>query len=251
MGQQQAETSQVAAAVTEMSATVQEVAKNAAQAAESARQASQATNHGQQVMDENMTSTTALAEEVDGAAKVIEQLGSDSQKISMVLDVIKDIADQTNLLALNAAIEAARAGEHGRGFSVVADEVRTLASRTQTSTEEIQGMIVSLQSGAENAVRVMEQGRGRAETNVEQATRANEALTEIATAVATISDMNVQIASAAEEQSAVTEEISGNVNKINIAAEQALEGTSKTSQSSEELAKLAAGLSSVVQRFKM
>ncbi len=251
MNTQQAETNQVATAVTEMSATVQEVASNAVLAADAAVQANRSAQDGQQVMAENMEATSSLAGEILQAADVVQTLSSDTDSIGVVLDVIRDIADQTNLLALNAAIEAARAGEHGRGFAVVADEVRTLASRTQQSTEEIQEMIQRLQGGAKNAVSAMERGSHRATANVEQASKAAEALTEIVGAVTTISDMNTQIASAAEEQSAVTEEITRNINNINDAAEHALDNSREAASAGEALAGLAEDLHLIVHKFKM
>ena len=250
MNTQQAETNQVATAVTEMSATVQEVASNAVLAADAAAQANRSALDGQQVMAENMAATSALAGEISQAADVVQTLSSDTDSIGVVLDVIRDIADQTNLLALNAAIEAARAGEHGRGFAVVADEVRTLASRTQQSTAEIQAMIQRLQTGATNAVSAMEQGSNRAAANVEQASKAAAALTEIVGAVTTISDMNTQIASAAEEQSAVTEEITRNINNINDAAENALNNSQEAADTGEALAGLAKDLHLIVHKFK-
>ncbi len=247
---QQAETDQVATAMSEMSTTVRVVAGNAAQAAEAARQASQAAETGQQVVTQTTASIRALADEVVKATKVIHQLETSSENIGTVLDVIKGIAEQTNLLALNAAIEAARAGEQGRGFAVVADEVRTLAQRTQQSTQDIRGMIEGLQSGARDAVHAMEQSRTRAENSVQQAAQAAISLEAITQAVATINDMNIQIASAAEEQSATTEEINRNVVNISQIAEQTAQGAQETANTIGELTKEVVKLQHLVMRFQ-
>ncbi|MHB8473486.1 MAG: methyl-accepting chemotaxis protein [Gammaproteobacteria bacterium] len=249
--QQQAEIDQVATAVNEMVATVQEVARNAEQAAHAAQEADQSAKSGALVATEAMGGIDALVNEVERSAGAIRELEAESENIGMVLDVIKGIAEQTNLLALNAAIEAARAGEQGRGFAVVADEVRTLASRTQKSTQEIHTMIERLQSGASNAVKVMEKARAQGKKGVDQVEKAAESLAMIAGAVATINDMNTQIASAAEEQSAVAEEINRNVVNISQAAVQSAAGSQQTASSSEDLARLAAQLQSLVGRFKM
>ncbi len=212
--EQKGEVDQVATAMTEMSATVHEVARNATEAAEAAQRADEETGKGKMVVSQAIEAIDLLANEVNDAAQVIHRLEQDSDEIGAVLDVIRGIAEQTNLLALNAAIEAARAGEQGRGFAVVADEVRTLAQRTQQSTQEIQNMIERLQSGAQDAVKAMEQGRSRAQVGVEQAAEAGVSLETIAQAVGTISDMNTQIATAAEEQSVVAEEINLNIVSI-------------------------------------
>ncbi|MBT8438375.1 MAG: methyl-accepting chemotaxis protein, partial [Gammaproteobacteria bacterium] len=212
--QQREQTGQVATAITQMTATVQEVASNANSAAESARQADQNAQTGQSVVSDTINSIQALASEIETGANVIHELEKDAEAIGSVLDVIRGIAEQTNLLALNAAIEAARAGEQGRGFAVVADEVRTLASRTQESTTEIQEMIDSLQAQARAAVKAITQGQDKTRTSVDKASNAGEALNAIADSVATITDMNIQIASASEHQSTVAEEI--NMNVVNI-----------------------------------
>ena len=209
--EQKDEVDKVATAMTQMSATVHEVARNATEAAEAAQRADEETSKGKMVVSQAIEAIDLLANEVNEAAQVIHRLEQDSDEIGAVLDVIRGIAEQTNLLALNAAIEAARAGEQGRGFAVVADEVRTLAQRTQQSTQEIQNMIERLQSGAQDAVKAMEQGRSRAQVGVEQAAEAGTSLETIAQAVGTISDMNTQIATAAEEQSVVAEEINLNI----------------------------------------
>jgi len=191
-----------------------------------------------------------LASEVENAADVIDKLRQDSENIGTVLDVIKGIAEQTNLLALNAAIEAARAGEQGRGFAVVADEVRTLASRTQESTQEIQEMIERLQSRSSDAVNVMEQGRSRAEKTVDQAAMAGDSLDAITNSVASINEMNTLIAAASEEQSSVSEEINRNVVNINSLADDSVQGAQQTTSESEALAALAQRLQDLVSQFK-
>jgi len=251
VAEQQLQTDQVVSAVTEMAATVQEVARSAENAADAARIADERVKEGNQIVTATITSINELAREVEGAAEVIHGLETESQEIGSVLDVIRDIAEQTNLLALNAAIEAARAGEQGRGFAVVADEVRTLASRTQTSTQEIQSMIERIQQSAGNAVSTMESGRTQTLTSVEQATKAGEALKAINQSVGTISDMNAQIASAAEEQSAVAEEINRNMVEIRQITEQTAGGAKQTASESEELSNAANHLGSMVTRFKL
>jgi len=251
MQQQQSEIDQIATAMHEMATTVQEVARNAAAAADAAHKADDEAKSGQRVVTQTVEAIDAVAHEVEAAAEVIHKLDADSTSIGTVLDVIRGIAEQTNLLALNAAIEAARAGEQGRGFAVVADEVRTLATRTQESTQEIRKMIERLQSGAKNAVLVMEQGRSKAQVSVQQAARAGTSLDTIASAVGAISDMNAQIASAAEEQGAVAEEINRNIVNISQIANQTASGAEQTATASAELARLAARLQSVVSKFKV
>lgn len=248
---QQSETQQVATAMNEMSATVQEVAKNAASAATEAQEADQQAKNGYDVVNETVQTINSLATEVKNTSEVIERLKGDSLSIGAVLDVIRDIAEQTNLLALNAAIEAARAGEQGRGFAVVADEVRTLASRTQQSTQEINEMIERLQSGANEAVLVMEQGTAKAENTVEQASKAGEALDSITQVVDNIKAMNMQIASAADEQSATAEEINRNIVNISEVADETSTGAQQTANASDELARLAVDLQEKVDRFQI
>ncbi|NHZ69797.1 MAG: methyl-accepting chemotaxis protein, partial [Thermotogales bacterium] len=248
---QKSEIDQVATAMTEMAATVQEVARNAATAAGAARDANEEAGSGKRVVKETIQAINSLAGEVQSASDVINQLAADSEAIGGVLDVIRGIAEQTNLLALNAAIEAARAGEQGRGFAVVADEVRTLAQRTQTSTQEIQSMIEKVQSGARNAVNVMESGREQAAGSVSKAGEAGTSLETINSAVSAINDMNMQIASAAEEQSAVAEEINRNIVNIGIVADETADGSNKIANANEDLVRLGGQLQSIVSMFKV
>jgi methyl-accepting chemotaxis protein len=251
MNQQLADTGQVATAINQMSATVQEVAHNAGVAAEAASKADTTFEDGKQVIDGVINSIGDLAGEVESASAVIQQLEAESQGIGAVLDVIKGIAEQTNLLALNAAIEAARAGEQGRGFAVVADEVRTLAGRTQNSTREIEEMISKLQSGTASAVKVMQGGKEMTQVGVEQAAAAGKALNTINEAVAQISGMNAQIAKAADEQNSVTDEINRSIVNINQVAEQSAAGAEQTAAASEDLARLADQLKLLVDRFEV
>jgi methyl-accepting chemotaxis protein len=247
---QQSEIEQVATAMHEMTTTVQEVAHSATGAAQAAQQADQEAAVGKRVVGQTVEVIDALAHEVEKAATVIRQLEQDSDKIGGVLEVIRSIAEQTNLLALNAAIEAARAGEQGRGFAVVADEVRTLASRTQQSTTEIQGMIEKLQSGSSNAMKVMEASCSQARKGVEQVAQAGASLDCITRSVATINDMNAQIASAAEEQSSVAEDINRTIVTVSEVAEQVSVGAQQTAATSEELARLAEQLQGMVGQFR-
>jgi len=249
--QQQQDIEQVAAAINEMSATVQEVSNNAHSAAESANKANDDSSSGQRIVAETVSVMNNLANEVESAAGVIHELEKESESIGTVLDVIKSIAEQTNLLALNAAIEAARAGEQGRGFAVVADEVRTLAQRTQQSTSEIESMISKLQSSAGNAVVTMERGRDSTRQGVEKANEAGVALTSITEAVADINDINAQIASASEEQSSVAEEINRSITQISEVAEQTADASQQNHTASGELAQLSDSLQHLVASFKV
>lgn len=248
--QQQSETEQVATAMNEMTVTVQEVARHATEASGAAQSADNEAHAGKSVVEQTVGSINVLASEIENATGVISKVESDSESIGAVLEVIRGVADQTNLLALNAAIEAARAGEQGRGFAVVADEVRTLASRTQESTQEIQAVIARLQEGSRQAVQAMESSRQRSQESVEQAAHAGESLDAITRAVTTISDMNMQIANAAAEQSGVAEEINKNVVNISHVVQQTADGAQQTSASSTELARLAGELQALVSQFK-
>jgi aerotaxis receptor len=249
--QQQSEIDQVATAINEMSATVHEVAQTTTTAAEAAHKADQEAKEGATVATESKDGIEKLVADVQKAAGVIKQLEKETDSIGSVLDVIRGIAEQTNLLALNAAIEAARAGEAGRGFAVVADEVRTLASRTQDSTQEIDAMIERLQTGAGDAVQAMNLAQSGAQSNAEQVELLAESLASISNAVQIINDMNTQIATAAEEQNAVAEEVSRNISNISTVAEQTSTASKETSRATEHLIQEATKLHTIVRQFGM
>jgi len=242
---------QVAAALNELSMSVQEIANNASDGATKAKDADTVASDGRQVVNTTIETINHLAGEVDKAADVMEKLKADSNNIGVVLDVIKGIAEQTNLLALNAAIEAARAGEQGRGFAVVADEVRTLASRTQQSTSEIRSMIERLQEGAEHATTTMVEGRKQAQASVAQAANAGDSLNKITEVVATISDMNMLIASGVEEQSATVESLNHNIMSISRAAEESAVTANNSALAGEQLREIAYTLQQTVGQFKL
>ncbi|HEB57429.1 MAG TPA: methyl-accepting chemotaxis protein [Gammaproteobacteria bacterium] len=241
----------IATAVTEMGASSKEVAQSAQQASESSQQAAAQSDEGSKIVVNAMTAINGLADEVKTATDVIQQLEVEGNNIGSILDVIRGIAEQTNLLALNAAIEAARAGEQGRGFAVVADEVRTLASRTQESTQEIHSMIEKLQSGTTQAVAVMAAGSEKASASVEQTEQAKTALVNINEAITQINQMNAQIAAAAEEQTTVAEDIERNVHMVTDMAEQNAQGAQVMAGSAETLTEMAHDLETAVSRFKL
>ena len=248
---QKVETDQVATAMNEMAATVPEVARNAEEASEAAVAADQQAREGDKVVGEAIAQIERLATEVGNSTLAMGDLKRESDKIGSVLDVIKSVAQQTNLLALNAAIEAARAGEAGRGFAVVADEVRSLAQRTQKSTEEIEELIVGLQSGTQQVATIMDNSRGLTDSSVELTRRAGAALGNITRTVSTIQAMNSQIATAAEQQSAVAEEINRSVLNVRDVSEQTSSASEETAASSAELARLGIYLQTLVGRFRI
>ncbi len=248
---QQSEIDQLVTAINQMTATVQEVSRSAEMAADSARSADDAANAGKIVVSNTVSFINELATSVNNASSVIQKLEHEIGSITAVLDVIKGIAEQTNLLALNAAIEAARAGEQGRGFAVVADEVRNLASRTQESTFEIQKMIEALQSCARAAVAAMSNGSSLAQLGVTKAADAAASLDKITAAVTTISDMNHQIASASHEQSIVSEEINRKAIAINDLTSDNAEGVRATEHAAAELAGISSALRQHMRQFKV
>ncbi len=243
------ETDQVATASTEMTHAIEEVSRNAQQAADAANDANRETNDGTQILENTIRSVNKLAERIHSSSEVINRVATDSAAIGSVLDVIRGIAEQTNLLALNAAIEAARAGEQGRGFAVVADEVRSLAQRTQESTQEIQEMIERLQAGTQDAVKSMAEGTEEMQLTVEQAEKAGASLTAISAAVAMITEMNTQIATATEEQMSVSQEISRNVVNISDVAKSSEHAVEEVDLASTELKEVAGRLATMVGEF--
>ncbi|WP_183131303.1 methyl-accepting chemotaxis protein [Pseudomonas savastanoi] len=251
VAQQRLGTDQVATAISEMSATVKDVARSTTDAAEMSQRVNNSTVQGKTEIDNTIGLIQGLSVQAEETSRIIDELKGESNAISSVLDVIRGVADQTNLLALNAAIEAARAGEQGRGFAVVADEVRNLAKKTQDSTVSIQNMIANLQSGSERAAASMQETLGKAQEGASNVVRAGELLEEIAEGIATISDRNIQVASAAEEQSLVAEEIHRNVNDINALVIQVSAGAEQTAVTSRELARLAEQQQGLVGRFKV
>ena len=246
---QREETDQVATAVNEMAATTLEVANNVARTAIATQEANRLTQEGRTIASETRQAIQRLSLSVGETGEAVTRLAQDSNEIGGVVDVIKGIADQTNLLALNAAIEAARAGEMGRGFAVVADEVRSLAQRTAESTGQIHALIAKLQRTADEAVMTMDIGRKQADEGVERVQQADQALAGISDAVANINEMADQIAAAAEEQSAVADEISRNITTIAQLSDQTAGEAQSTALLSEELTSTAQGQYSLVARF--
>ena len=241
----------VSGVVEEMVGSVKEVSANASSAAQAATEADSAAKQGREIVSETVKSINGLASEVERASDVIKQLEADTSNVGSILDVIKGIAEQTNLLALNAAIEAARAGEQGRGFAVVADEVRTLASRTQDSTQEIQSVIEQLQSAAQSAVSVMSESQERAQNSVDQAARTDESLQAITDKVGSINQMNSQIATATERQERAAFSIKDNVVEIKQRSEEAMSAVSQVEAASRSLTDISRSLQRVTDQFKV
>lgn len=249
--EQHVATDYVASAINEMTASVKEVAQNAKDAAEAAQGADNHANEGNMLVQDTVSAIHSLSRDVENSTNVTHQLEEDSESIGSVLDVIKGVAEQTNLLALNAAIEAARAGEQGRGFAVVADEVRTLASRTQESTNEIENMIESFKGRSKEMVSTMQTSQEMAKDTVKQAGSAGDSLSSITEMVASISAMNTEIDIAAKEQTKVTDEINQTINRISDIASRSSESAKQTSLASDQLASLASDLTTKVSRFKI
>ncbi|HDZ9181405.1 TPA: methyl-accepting chemotaxis protein [Vibrio cholerae] len=244
-------TVQVATAIHELGATVSEIASNAAMAADVAKQATLHSGEGKKVVGEVQNRIQTLVNELDNATQVVSSLATQINGISSTLDTIRSISEQTNLLALNAAIEAARAGEQGRGFAVVADEVRTLASRSAASTEEIQQVINRLQTESTRAVEAMEKGRSQSDVVVEFSAKANQSLTEINSQIDQINDQNIQVATATEEQSTVVEDINRNVEDINQLTTETSHVADELSRASASLQRLSSQLDKLVGSFEL
>lgn len=251
INEQKNEIIQVASAINEMTASVAEVAVNTDNASQAATKGENEANSGREIIEEMVGSINSLSNEISTSSDVISMVKSESQQIGTVLDVIKSIAEQTNLLALNAAIEAARAGEQGRGFAVVADEVRSLAQKTQDSTEEIETLISNLQSESDNAVTSMKQNKNSIEQLVDRASTATESLNAISDSVVAISEMNTLIATAADEQSRVVNEINSNVNNIQMTSETTTVAAEQIAAATEQIARLGHQLNSMVEEFKV
>ncbi|HGH6027087.1 TPA: methyl-accepting chemotaxis protein [Vibrio mimicus] len=248
--EQQSQTQQIATAIHQFTTTVHEVAQSAGLAAEASEEAEQAAAQGRKVVNENIAMIEGLSNDLQQMLEAMQLLAKDSEDIGSVVDVIQSISEQTNLLALNAAIEAARAGEQGRGFAVVADEVRTLASRTQESTKQILQTVQRLQQSSRDSTQMIEQGVDSASKAVEKARLAGTALSQISANVDRISNMNTQIATASEEQSAVTEEINKNISAISEISNQTAVGAQQSSEATLELARLADNMQQEVARYK-
>ena len=251
INRQKQETDQVAAAMNQMTATVAEIARNAERAFTVASDAANQATEGEHEVRETVSQVNGLAKEVSQSMEIIQGLQAETANIGTVLDVIKSVAEQTNLLALNAAIEAARAGEQGRGFAVVADEVRSLAQRTQSSAQEIETLVTSLQSSAENSVSAMESSATLASDTLERATATGASIERITRAVEEIKQYNSQIATASEQQTSVAEEINQNITSIRDVTDQSASSSNQTASSSSELARLGSELQTLVSRFRL
>ncbi|MGP0014429.1 MULTISPECIES: methyl-accepting chemotaxis protein [unclassified Pseudomonas] len=245
------EIQQAATAINQMTAAVEEVARNAVSTSEASKAATDDAAHGRSQVNHTLTGISTMVEEITESTETVIELAGNIQSVSKVLDVIRSIAEQTNLLALNAAIEAARAGEQGRGFAVVADEVRALAHRTQTSTVEIEGMISSVQSGANGAVTAMGKSLSLATSTHELAQSAGAALEKISDRVVSISERNLVIASASEEQAQVAREVDRNLLNIQDLSTQTAAGANQTNASSQDLSRLAVAFNVLVAQFKL
>jgi len=249
--QQQLEIEQAVTAINEMTATIQSIAENADSAASAVNEVTTEIGRGKQVADIARNEIERLNTEVQGATEAIEELQQNSESIGDILSTISAIAEQTNLLALNAAIEAARAGEQGRGFAVVADEVRTLASRTQESTESIRENIAQFQKGTAEVVETVGRSRDRAQSGIEKVTESGQILDSIYDNISSLNEMNIQVATASKEQGTASEEINRNVVRINELASVCGGQASQAAQASAELAELGAQLQDMVKKFKV
>ncbi|MGO1500354.1 MAG: methyl-accepting chemotaxis protein [Marinobacter sp.] len=251
INRQKQETDQAAAAMNEMTATVADIARNAEQAFTIASEAANQAAKGEHEVRETVSQVNSLSQEVSQSMEIIQGLQAETANIGTVLDVIKSVAEQTNLLALNAAIEAARAGEQGRGFAVVADEVRSLAQRTHSSTQEIEALVTTLQSSAKNSVSAMESSVSLASHTLERATATGASISRITHSVEEIKQYNNQIATASEQQTSVAEEINQNVTRIRDVTDQSAASSNQTASSSSELARLGSELQTLVSRFRL
>ncbi len=251
VARQRDETERVATAINELQSSAEEIARNTDSTSQAGQEASAAVNSGAEVMGKNIESMSSLLGTVEKAGDTVSTLGEDSKQIGTILEVIRGVAEQTNLLALNAAIEAARAGEHGRGFAVVADEVRKLATRTQESTDEIEAMISRLQSATASAVTAMQQGQEEAETTMEHTAEVNGALQQIRQSVTTIVEMTDQIAVAAREQSTVVEDINRNIVQISDEADQSANTADRVSAASDELKQVEKEIQKALAQFRL